>query len=260
MLGVVGLRKHFGGLRAVDGASFEIAGGSVTGVIGPNGAGKSVLFNVICGLLRPTGGRVLLDGRDITGLPPHELYLRGVLRTFQLAHEFPTLTVLENLMTAAGGQSGESLASAWLGRRRVREEEAAIRRRAEEVAGLLNLSGLAGEPAGNLSGGQKKLLEFGRVMMADARIVFLDEAGAGVNRALLATIGDAIRRLNRERGCTFCIIEHDMEFIARMCDPVIVMAEGGVLVEGGPEKVLTDRRVVAAYLGGGRRRGGDAAA
>ena len=254
MLRVVDVHKDFDGLRAVNGASLEIAEGTITGLIGPNGAGKSVLFNVVCGVFPPTRGRVYLQGRDVTGLAPHDLFRLGVLRSFQIAHEFPTLSVLENLMVVPGGQAGERLATAWFGRRRIRAEDAAIRRKAEEVAEFLGLADLADSPASDLSGGQKKLLELGRTMMVDARIVFLDEVGAGINRTLLKTVGDSILRINRERGCTFCLIEHDMAFVARLCDPVIAMVEGAVLAQGSVEKVLTDKQVIAAYLGAGRKR------
>ncbi|MDP6819231.1 MAG: ABC transporter ATP-binding protein [Alphaproteobacteria bacterium] len=251
MIRVENLHKHFGGLRAVDDASLEIAAGSITGLIGPNGAGKTTLFNVIAGAFPPTSGRVFLDDKDITGLKPHELFARGVLRTFQIAHEFTTLTVTENLMMVPGGQRGERLLDAWFSPRLVRSQEAAIRTKAEEVLEFLGLTHLAQEPAGNLSGGQKKLLELGRTMMVEAKIVFLDEVGAGVNRTLLRTIGDAIERLNQERDYTFCMIEHDMDFISRLCDPVIVMAEGAVLMEGSAEAVKADSRVIDAYLGTG---------
>lgn len=251
MIRVDDLHMHFGGIRAVDGVSIEIAKGSITGLIGPNGAGKSTLFNVIAGHYRPTSGKVWLDGEDITGLPPHALFAKGLLRTFQIAHEFSTLTVRENLMMVPGGQPGESLVSVWTRPARVREREAEVRRRADEVIEFLQLSHVAGELAGNLSGGQKKLLELGRTMMVDAKIVFLDEVGAGVNRTLLKTIADAILRLNRERGYTFCVIEHDMDFIAQLCDPVIVMAEGRLLFQGSPEAVRTNEQVIEAYLGRG---------
>ena len=253
MIRVENLHKHFGGLRAVDGASLEIAAGFITGLIGPNGAGKTTLFNVIAGAFQPTSGRVFLDDKEITGLPPHELFHKGVLRTFQIAHEFTTLTVTENLMMVPGGQRGESLLDAWFRPGLVSEEEVAIRAKAEEVLDFLGLSHLAQEQAGNLSGGQKKLLELGRTMMVEAKIVFLDEVGAGVNRTLLRTIGDAIQRLNTERGYTFCMIEHDMDFISRLCDPVIVMAEGAVLMQGSAEEVKSDARVIEAYLGTGRK-------
>lgn len=251
MIQVHDLHRHFGGFRAVDGASLTIGTGSITGLIGPNGAGKSTLFNVIAGVLPPTSGRVTMDGQDITGLPPHELFHRGLLRTFQMAHEFSSMTVRENLMMVPGGQSGETLFNTWFGRGRIRAEEAALRRRADEVLDFLTISHVADEKAGNLSGGQKKLLELGRCMMVEAKVVFLDEVGAGVNRSLLSTIGDAIVRLNRERGYTFCVIEHDMDFIGKLCDPVIVMAEGKVLAQGSADHIMENEAVIEAYLGRG---------
>ncbi|MCV2870041.1 ABC transporter ATP-binding protein [Defluviimonas sp. WL0002] len=251
MIIVEDLHKHFGGFRAVDGASLEIAKGSITGLIGPNGAGKSTLFNVIAGVYKPTSGRVVMDGEDITGLPPHDLFHKGLLRTFQIAHEFSSMTVRENLMMVPARQSGETLWNAWFGRKRIAAEERALAKKADEVLDFLTISHLANERAGNLSGGQKKLLELGRTMMVDAKIVFLDEVGAGVNRTLLNTIGDAIVRLNKERGYTFCVIEHDMDFIGRLCDPVIVMAEGKVLAEGSAAHIMENEAVIEAYLGRG---------
>ena len=251
MITVENISKNFGGIHAVNDVSLQIALGSITGLIGPNGAGKTTLFNVIAGLYAPSQGRVFLDGEDITGLAPHELFAKGLLRTFQIAHEFSTLTVRENLMTVPGGQSGERLVDAWFRPGKVRDEEAGFRERAADVIDFLQLGEVADELAGNLSGGQKKLLELGRTMMVDAKIVFLDEVGAGVNRTLLATIGDAILRLNRERGYTFCMIEHDMDFISRLCDPVVVMAEGAVLATGSAEEVRANEAVIEAYLGTG---------
>ncbi len=255
MIRVEDLHLHFGGIRAVDGVSAAIEEGTITGLIGPNGAGKTTLFNVIAGVYPPSEGRVFLQEQDITGLKPHQLFHRGVLRTFQIAHEFSTLTVLENLTTVPGGQSGETLVNAWFRRGAVRAEEAEIRDRAWDVIAFLGLERVAAERAGALSGGQKKLLELGRTMMAEPRIVFLDEVGAGVNRTLLRSIGDAILRLNQERGYTFCMIEHDIDFISRLCQPVIVMAEGKVLTQGSPAEVKADQRVIDSYLGRGRRRG-----
>ena len=242
---------HFGGIRAVDGASLTIGNGAITGLIGPNGAGKTTLFNVIAGLHRPTSGHVYLDGEEITGLQPHELFAKGVLRTFQIAHEFSTMTVRENLMTVPGGQAGERLLNVWLRPGKIRAEEAALRARADEVIEFLNLDAVAEERAGNLSGGQKKLVELGRTMMAEPRVVLLDEVGAGVNRTLLKEIAGAILRLNLHRGYTFCIIEHNMELISLLCDPVIVMVEGNVLTEGSAPVVQSDERVIEAYLGSG---------
>lgn len=251
MIIVENLSKQFGGLRAVDNASLKIETGSITGLIGPNGAGKTTLFNVIAGVHKPTTGRVLLDGEDVTGLAPHELFHRGMLRTFQIAHEFSTMTVRENLMMVPPNQSGEKIWDAWFSPKKVAEEEIAVRKKADEVIEFLEISHVADELAGNLSGGQKKLLELGRTMMVDAKIVFLDEVGAGVNRTLLNTIGDAILRLNKERGYTFCMIEHDMDFITRLCNPVICMAEGAVLAQGTAEEVKSNEQVIEAYLGTG---------
>ena len=251
MIVVEDLHKHFGGFRAVDGASIEIATGSITGLIGPNGAGKTTTFNVIAGLLPPTSGRVLMDGEDVTGLSPHELFHKGLLRTFQIAHEFGSMTVRENLMMVPGNQKGETLWNTWFHRDEIAEEEAALAKKADEVLEFLTISHLADQKASQISGGQKKLLELGRTMMVDAKIVFLDEVGAGVNRTLLNTIADAIIRLNKERGYTFCVIEHDMDFIARLCDPVIVMAEGKVLAQGSSAHIMENEAVIEAYLGTG---------
>jgi len=251
MIEVHNLTKTFGGFTAVNAASLSIATGSITGLIGPNGAGKTTLFNVIAGVHQPNGGSVTLDGEDITGLPPHQLFKKGMLRTFQIAHEFSSLSVRENLMMVPDTQPGESLIDVWLHGRKVKQIEEEGRSKADEVIEFLEISHVADELAGNLSGGQKKLLELGRTMMVDAKIVFLDEVGAGVNRTLLNTIGDAIIRLNKERGYTFCVIEHDMDFIDKLCDPVIVMAEGAVLAEGTLAEIKANEQVIEAYLGTG---------
>ena len=258
MIKVQNLHRHFGGFHAVDGSSLEIDEGSITGLVGPNGAGKTTLFNVIAGVLPPTSGTVTMGGEDITGMPPHALFHKGLLRTFQIAHEFGSMSVRENLMMVPGRQSGEILWNTWFGRKRIANEERALLAKADEVLEFLTIDHLRDEKAGNLSGGQKKLLELGRTMMVDARIVFLDEVGAGVNRTLLNTIGDAILRLNRERGYTFCMIEHDMEFIGRLCDPVIVMAEGKVLAQGTINEINDNDQVIEAYLGTGLKNKGAA--
>ncbi|HEY9022425.1 MAG: ABC transporter ATP-binding protein [Paracoccaceae bacterium] len=251
MIKVDNVVKAFGGFRAVDGASLEIRQGAITGLIGPNGAGKTTLFNVIAGVLKPTSGKVTMMGEDITGLPPHDLFHKGLLRTFQIAHEFGSMTCRENLMMVPGNQSGESLWNTWFGRKRIADEERALRAKADEVLEFLTISHLAEQKASQISGGQKKLLELGRTMMVDAKIVFLDEVGAGVNRTLLNTIGDAIVQLNKERGYTFVVIEHDMDFIGRLCDPVICMAEGKVLAEGTLAEIKANEQVIEAYLGTG---------
>ena len=253
ILQINNLSKYFGGLAAVSSCSLKIKKGSITGVIGPNGSGKTTLFNLIAGNLKPTDGNVLFNGEDITGVPSYELFSKGLLRTFQIAHEFTNLTVLENLMMVPGNQSGELLMNALLKPKMVNEEEKIIKQKALEVIEFLNLTHLSDELAGNLSGGQKKLLELGRTMMVDAKIVLLDEVGAGVNRTLLKDIGSAILRLNKEKGYTFCMIEHDMDFISRLCDPVIVMAEGSVLFQGTSDEVKNNEQVIESYLGRGSK-------
>jgi len=253
MIVVENIHKYFGGFHAVDGASFTIKDNSITGVIGPNGAGKTTLFNVIAGVYKPSSGKVYLENEDITGLPPHELFKKGVLRTFQIPHEFSSMTVLENLMMVPSDQTGEKILNTWFKRDRILQEEQEIHAKALDVMKFLTIDHLSNEKAGNLSGGQKKLLELGRTMMVDAKIVLLDEVGAGVNRTLLKTIGDAILRLNRERGYTFCMIEHDMDFISRLCDPVIVLAEGKVLTEGKITEIKQNEEVIEAYLGRGMK-------
>ena len=249
ILQINNISKYFGGLAAVSNCSLNIKKGSITGVIGPNGSGKTTLFNLIAGNLKPNSGQVMFNNEEITSIPSYELFSKGLLRTFQIAHEFTNLTVLENLMMVPGNQSGEKLMTALLNPKLVKKEEEVVKQKAYEVIDFLNLKHLANELAGNLSGGQKKLLELGRTMMVDAKIVLLDEVGAGVNRTLLKDIGTAIQRLNKEKGYTFCMIEHDMDFIKRMCDPVIVMAEGSVLFEGTPDEVMKNEKVIESYLG-----------
>ena len=251
MIVVDDIHKQFGGFKAVDGASLIIEENSITGLIGPNGAGKTTLFNVIAGVLTPTSGSVHMQREDITGLPPHELFHKGLLRTFQIAHEFSSMTCRENLMMVPGAQSGETLWNTWFGRKRIADEERALKAKADEVLEFLTIEHLAEQKAGQISGGQKKLLELGRTMMVDAKIVFLDEVGAGVNRTLLNTIGDAILRLNQDRGYTFVVIEHDMDFIGKICGQVICMAEGKVLAEGSLAEIKANEQVIEAYLGTG---------
>lgn len=255
MIRVENLSKHFGGIKAVDDVTLTIEKGSVTGLIGPNGAGKSTLFNLIAGLYPPTSGRIFLDGEEITGEKSHTLFHKGLLRTFQIAHPFPTLTVFENLMVVPGNQIGETLINTWLMRGRIREQEKQLQEKAERVIRFLNISHLKNEKAGRLSGGQQKLLELARTMMVDAKVVLLDEVGAGVNRTLLRQIGEAITRLNREKGYTFCMIEHDIDFISRLCDPVIVLTNGELLTQGAPDEIKKDPEVIDAYLGRKNRKG-----
>ena len=253
ILQVNSLSKYFGGLAAVSNCNLNIKKGSITGIIGPNGSGKTTLFNLISGNLKPNQGNVLFNNHDITGTPPYELFSKGILRTFQIAHEFTNLTVLENLMMVPGNQFGEKLTNVFLNSKVIKKQEEEIKNKALSVTEFLNLKHLANEIAGNLSGGQKKLLELGRTMMVEASLVLLDEVGAGVNRTLLKDLGSAILRLNKERGYTFCMIEHDMDFISRMCDPVIVMSEGSVLFEGTSQEVKKNEKVIDSYLGRGKK-------
>ncbi len=253
MISVRNVSKSFGGIKAVRDCSLDVAKGSITGLIGPNGAGKSTLFNTIAGVFAPSAGHILLDGADVTGKKPHELFALGLVRTFQIAQEFSHMPVLENLMVVPARQKGELLLAACLAWREVQAQDREIRKRAEEVVDFLRLGPVKYELAGNLSGGQKKLLELGRTMMTDPKVVLLDEAGAGVNRTLLAEIATAIERLNRERGYTFFVIEHDMDLIARLADPVIVMAQGTVLTQGKMADIRRDERVIEAYFGGGTK-------
>ncbi len=258
MITIDGVSKSFGGIRAVQSCSFSVEKGSVTGLIGPNGAGKTTLFSIVAGFVAPSEGRILLDGEDITRLRPHERFHKGLVRTFQIPQEFSRMTVRENLMIVPPAQAGENILTAWFGRKTVDRQDRAIREKVDEVLDFLEISHVADEQAGNLSGGQKKLLELGRTMMIDAKVVLLDEPGAGVNRTLLGKITDAVQRLHRDRGYTFCIIEHDMDLIAKLCDPVVVMAQGTVLTQGSMAEVKANQDVREAYLGGGMSGGGDA--
>lgn len=250
MISVRNIVKRFGGLTAVDDCSLEVEKGSITAVIGPNGAGKTTLFSIIAGFITPDSGNILLDGEDVTALPPHKLFAKGLVRTFQIPHELSKMTVLENLMMVPEGQDGEHLVSALFRPGHVAKQEAEVRARAEHVLEFLEITRLRDELAGNLSGGQKKLLELGRTMMTEPRVVLLDEPGAGVNRTLLGKLTESIERLNKEEGYTFVVIEHDMDLIARLCDPVIVMAQGRVIARGPMSEIRANQEVLDAYLGG----------
>jgi branched-chain amino acid transport system ATP-binding protein len=248
MLQATGLTKRFGGLTAVDGVSFTLARGTITGLIGPNGAGKTTLFHLIAGALRPDAGQLLLEGRDITGARPDAVFAAGIARTFQIPRPFPEMTLLENVMLAPKGQAGERFWVNWLFPGRVAAEERRVREAARHWLEFVGLSRLEAEPAKVLSGGQRKLLELARVMVAEPRLVLLDEPGAGVNPALLEVIMDKIAALNRQ-GVTFLIIEHNMDLVMSLCRPVLVMAGGRLLMQGDPEAVRADPRVADAYLG-----------
>ncbi len=249
LISIQSLSKSFGGVQAVKNCSFDIQKGTITGLIGPNGAGKTTLFNMIAGAFAPTDGRIVYDGKDVTGLSADKLFHMGIVRTFQIPHEFERMTALENLMMVPPRQKGENLFNTWFNWKSVRQQDREVLKKAEEVLEFLQLTHIRDELAGNLSGGQKKLLELGRTMMTDAKVVLLDEPGAGVNRTLLAKLADMIQTLRDERGYTFCLIEHDMDLIGRLCDPVVCMAQGGVLCQGSFEEVRSNEEVLEAYLG-----------
>jgi len=250
-LEVEGLRKTFGGIVAVDDVSFGIEKGTLTGLIGPNGAGKSTTFNLITGMYDPDGGTVRFNGEDVTGLAPHEIANRGLARTFQIARELEEMTVLENMMLAPKGQLGESL---WRSvtpgvRGDVRRQEADQLERVWEVLEFFEIDHLAEEYAGNLSGGQRKLLEMGRALLTDPDVLLLDEPFAGVNPSLEKRLLEHVHEL-RERGYTFLIVEHDMDLIMNNCERVIVMHQGRILKDGTPAEVKQSEDVIEAYLGG----------
>jgi branched-chain amino acid transport system ATP-binding protein len=252
MIRLESIQVDFGGLKAVDNVSFEIAQGRITGLIGPNGAGKTTAFNVIAGRILPSAGRVLLAGEDITALKPHQRAARGLARTFQIPHEFARLTVLENLMASAAAPLGDNVFNVMFRRKSYEAESRAAHAKAREIVALLELERVMDEKAGNLSGGQKKLVELGRALMRDPKAVLLDEIGAGINRTLLSKLSDKIKLLNRDRGLTFCLIEHDLDYVSKLCDHVVVMAQGAVLTEGTVTRVRRDERVIEAYFGGGK--------
>lgn len=249
IIDVKGVTKRFGGLLAVSDCSLSVERGSITGLIGPNGAGKTTLFNIVAGTFPPDEGQIFFDGQDVTALKPHELFRRGLLRTFQIAHEFGQMTALENLMMVPDEQPGESLWSTWVHPQRVAAHDLEVRQKANDVIDFLKLGHVKNELAGNLSGGQKKLLELGRTMMADAKLVLLDEVAAGVNKTLLHDLAANIERMNKELGYTFFVIEHDMDLIGRLCDPVIVMAAGQVIAEGPMAELRENPEIVEAYFG-----------
>ena len=251
ILEVRGLVRRFGGVVALDGLDLEVRAGTVTALIGPNGAGKSTAFQCISGVLRPDAGQVRLNGRDITGWRPDRITGAGLVRSFQIARGIPRLTVLENLLLYGAAQPGESLLPAILQGGATRRREAELHARARDVAARLNLTRVLDNPAAALSGGQKKLMEIGRALMAAPRLLLLDEPVAGVNPTLAAEIARHIAHL-RDEGMTVLVVEHHMDFVASLCDPVIVMAEGRHLVEGSFAAIAEDAQVQEAYMG--RRR------
>lgn len=251
VLQVRDLKKHFGGITAVDGASFNVEQGTITGLIGPNGAGKSTTFNCITGVHQPDAGSVIFDGKEITGKSPHKVASSGLVRTFQIARELPEMTVLENMMLGPQDQRGESITYSVVPRLRnqVIKQEEELRERVWETLELFEIDHLADEYAGSLSGGQRKLLEMARALLTDPTMLLLDEPMAGVNPTLEQKLIDRIHEL-KDEGYSFLLVEHDMDVIMNNCDHVVVMHQGEVLTEGTPEEIKTNKEVIDAYLGG----------
>ena len=249
LLEINGVTKSFGGLKAVNNCSMNVKKGSITGLIGPNGAGKTTLFNVITGQLPADEGNIIIDGENIEKLPPYITHSKGIVRTFQIPREMKRMTVLENLMLVKRNQSGENLFTTWLNPWKVKAEENLNLQKAEETLDFLRLSHLADEYAGNLSTGQKKLLEIGRTLMSDPKIILLDEPAAGVNPTLMNNIVDRIKEISNQYQITFLIIEHNMEIIMNLCDPIIVMSYGSKLAEGNAKSIRNNKDVIDAYLG-----------
>ena len=250
MLSVHNLVKEFDGLTAVNGLNFTVEPETITGLIGPNGAGKTTTFNMITGHVKPSHGSIHFDGDDSTELIPHQAFHLGVDRTYQIPPPFSGMTVLENLTMVPGNQIGEKVWNNWLRSSTVEKEELRIQEKANELLEFLNLADLRNEFSGNLSGGQLKLLELGRALMSDPKLILLDEPAAGVNPTLLEEIIERIREIHRQ-GVTFLIIEHNMELVMRLCSSVLVMVEGGILMEGSPDDIRSDPRLIDAFLGGG---------
>jgi branched-chain amino acid transport system ATP-binding protein len=248
LLELRGVVKSFGNLKAVDGVGLDIAARRITGVIGPNGAGKTTLFNLIAGSLTPDAGAIAFEGGRIDGLSPDRIFQHGLARTFQIPRPFPRMTVLENAMLVPLNQTGERFWANWWRAPQVAREEKAARERAIEVLGFCGLADHLGAMAGTLSGGQQKLLELARVLMIDPKMILLDEPAAGVNPTLMETLIEKILALHA-RGVTFLIIEHNMDLVMRLCHPIVVMAQGKVIVEGSAEEIQRHPEVLDAYLG-----------
>jgi branched-chain amino acid transport system ATP-binding protein len=248
ILSLRGLTRDFGPFRAVDGVSLDIRRGSITGLIGPNGAGKTTLFGMVAGSLKPDAGSVLLNGADVTGKPPEALFARGLARTFQIPRPFRRMSVLENLLMAPPGQTGEGVIGALFRRGAVARQEAATREKARAILEFMTLDRVADQPAGQISGGQMKLLELARALMGDPELILLDEPAAGVNPSLMQILIERIEALNRQ-GKTFVVIEHNMDFVMRHCDPVIALAEGRVVFQGTADQARKDPLLLDAYLG-----------
>jgi neutral amino acid transport system ATP-binding protein len=249
LLDIEGVVKRFGGIRAVDGATMKVQDGAITALIGPNGAGKTTLFNVVTGFYRGDRGSVIFDGKPVFGHSPHELARSGMVRTFQITKALAAMPVIDNMMLAALNQPGERFRDLVFRPGAVRSREREVREQAMELLEVFNLAELADDYAGTLSGGQRKLLELARALMATPRLLLLDEPMAGINPTLGKRLLDHMQRLRREEGVTFLFIEHDMEVVMNHSDRVVVMAEGRVIAEGEPREVRRDKRVIDAYLG-----------
>jgi ABC-type branched-subunit amino acid transport system ATPase component len=249
VLRVQNVSKHFGGVRAVNDCSLEVRAGSITGLIGPNGAGKTTLFNLITGFHQPDSGRIFLREEEITGMPPHQIFQKRLFRTFQIARDYREMTVLENLLLIPQEQIGERIWNVWFRGKAIRAQEKANVHKALQILEFISLQDKKDWPAEYLSGGEKKLLEIGRMMMVDLGMVLLDEPGAGVPPLMQNRILEHIRRLSREQGLTLFIVEHDMDIIMNICQTIIVMSDGSKLAEGTPEEIRGDERVIEAYLG-----------
>jgi neutral amino acid transport system ATP-binding protein len=248
LLSAKGLSKSFGGIRAVNNAYLDVPQGSITGLIGPNGAGKTTLFNLLSNFIRPDKGEVFLDGQPIHQLPPYQIALKGCVRTFQVARVLSRLTVLENMLLASPGQTGENFLKVWFQGAKIRQQEQENRAKALDILDSIGLGEKAQDYAGALSGGQRKLLEIGRVLMTKPKLILLDEPAAGVNPTLIGQISDHIIEWNRQ-GITFLIIEHNMDVIMSLCHHVWVLAEGTNLADGIPSEIQKNERVLKAYLG-----------
>ena len=250
VLEVDDLQKSFGGLVATDHATFEVERGTITGLIGPNGAGKSTIFNLISGFYESDGGSVTVNGTDVTNMEPYEVADEGLIRTFQTPRKLEGMTVREAMLIGPRNQPGESFIKLFTDPKTVNEAESANLADAQRILEEFEIDHLATQPATDISGGQMKLVELARAMLAEPEILLLDEPVAGVNPTLRNTLAEQIRRLN-EQGTTFLLIEHDMEFVMKLADPVVVLNQGSVLMEGTPDEIQTDERVISAYLGGG---------
>jgi neutral amino acid transport system ATP-binding protein len=248
LLAASGLNKSFGGIQAIADAAIEVQSGSITGLVGPNGAGKTTLFNLLLNFIRPDSGRVVFDGEPVHSEPPYRIARMGMVRTFQVARALSRMSVMDNLLLAAQKQTGENFWMTWVKQRDIAREEKEQQEKAMEILNSIGLAHMADEYAGALSGGQRKLLEMGRALMTDPKLILLDEPAAGVNPTLINQICDRIQRWNQE-GLTFLIIEHNMDVIMSLCDRVWVLAEGRNLASGTPTEIQTNPEVLEAYLG-----------